>query len=41
VIGRESSVEQNTRTGEVVVVMVNNTSGLTDITSAVTQFLRP
>jgi len=39
VIGWESSVEQNTRTGEVVVVMVNSTSGLTDITTAVETFL--
>ena len=41
VIGWEASVRQNTRTGEVVVVMVNSTSGLSDITSAVDQALAP
>lgn len=41
VIGWEASVRQNTRTGEVVVVMVNSTSGLSTITSAVDQALAP
>ena len=41
VVGWEASVKQNIRTGEVVVVMVNSTSGLGDITSAVDEALAP
>ena len=41
VIGWEASVKQNIRTGEVIVVMVNSTSGLGQITSAVDKALAP
>lgn len=39
VLGWEASVEQNIRTGEVIAVMVNSTSGLSDITGAVDRAL--
>lgn len=39
VVGWESSIKQNPKTGAVVAIMVNSTSGLGDIESAVNEFL--